>query len=132
MQISSVVATRATCDRRNVGAVIVREEVFGIDRIQLHLRHRVHAEQKGGRTLDAERIHIVAVREKSAENAAKSAASATDRASGWRVRQFEADGGVIVHYPDETDEGAPFLVSIVTEKMVHEIADDGTASTTLA
>ena len=108
------------------GAVLVRETVFGIERLQLELRHRVHAEQTNGRSLDAERIQLVAHRDPG-----EPGSEAKDLRARWKLHSFLAEGGAIVEYPDVTKEGRPYLVSATAHRILHEVAADGTASTLL-
>ncbi len=106
--------------RAEGGARIVREKAFGRERLQIVLEHVVHAEQEGGRSLDAERVTVVAWRSLGKEGS-----------RDWKLQRFEADGGAVLQYPQENDDGTPLLVLLRGERLVHDIADDGTATTLL-
>ncbi len=104
------------------GAVLTREEAFGRETLRASLEHHVHAEQEGGRTLDAERTLVVAHRGVVAAGAPR---------PRWHLDTFDAEGGVVVEYPDVTERGRRYLVSLAGQKLHHEVMEDGTATSIL-
>ncbi|MHC5009660.1 MAG: hypothetical protein ACYTG6_01780 [Planctomycetota bacterium] len=105
--------------RADGSAVMVREAASNgrRERMSLHVSDRVHAGQTGGRTLDAERVILIATRPPGPRRGAPP--------PKWEVERFDAEGGVTVEYPGVKDQGGPYLVSLAAERLVHEVAAGG-------
>ena len=49
----------------------------------------------------------------------------------WHLSRFEADGGAVLQYPGVSARGTPLLALLRAERILHEVADDGTSTTLL-
>jgi hypothetical protein len=98
-------------------ALMVREATptGGRERLTLTLERRVHMEQVGGRSLDAERAVVLASRP-----AARGAA-----VERWHADRFEADGGVTVETQGTGRDGRPYVASASAARLVREDAGGG-------
>ena len=83
---------------------------------------KVRAEQQGGRSLDAGRVELLASQPIVPRNGAAS--------SGWQLQYFLAEERVAVEYPGKTRKGEAYLASITSNRLFHEIPEDGSHATT--
>ncbi len=103
-------------------AILVREERRRETVITVTFSDNVHAEQEGGRSLKADRIKLVAVKEKLPMREGR---------GGWKLQYFEAQGDVHVDYRDQTAKGRTYIASFTADRMTHEVPRVGAPVTTL-
>lgn len=111
------------------GAVLVHRVARegGREDLTLEMTRVVHAEQEGGRSLDANVIRLNAFLEPKEDLPGDRAEGERNR---WKVQRFVAEGDAIVIYPGETDDGSSYVLSAFAHRMIYEVTP-GTAATML-
>jgi hypothetical protein len=106
-------------------AVVVRASEGSRDQVTLELEERVHAEQEGGRSLDADRMTVITSR------VLAPGSGPGGKSPGWALERLEAEGHVEARYPDVGGDGRPFLASVSAGRLVHEPSTRGLGVTVL-
>ncbi len=87
----------------------------------IRFRDHVHAAQQGGRTLDAGRATIVALR----------GSGPRLDTGGWKLRSFHAGKGVSIRYPGLTRKGETYLATVDARRLLYDVPEAGTEATTV-
>lgn len=107
------------------GAIIRRDELATGERLRIEMFDHVHLEQEGGRSLDGDRVTMIAVRD--VDPRARTRA----RSGGWRLRRLEADGGVRLKETEHKEDGRTTLFKADTERLTHDVPASGVPTTLL-
>jgi hypothetical protein len=94
--------------------IVVREETRHESRVKITFTDAVRGEQEGGRSLDAGRAELLAVRP------LEGAAGLEGR---WRLRWFHAGGGVVAQVPGRTRNGEAYIASVSAQRLQHDVQE---------
>lgn len=110
------------------GAVLVHRvaRVGAREDLDLEMKGAVHAEQEGGRSLDADIIRLSAF----LEPQERLPGDPEEKKDRWQVESFDAEGDVIVIYPGKAEDGSSYVLRASAHRMVYELTP-GTSATVL-
>ncbi len=109
---------------RSTGRALIRRDDSGPqEQLNIDMRGDVRMNQEGGRSLDADRLTVLALKEDAPD------APTEARSKGWRLRRLTADGHVNLKFLDETDPKAAKLFGATTDHLTHRVPTAGVPTT---